>query len=292
MSFFSKLWQNHAPRPMWAAHLSAKEFQSLKAHLLKYQNELKVNVYFDWDEGTYTLVGSEEHGSLFQLARNYERTDAMQRHNLARRFILMLASTKDTDKLHSQQLRECLRIRLYPRDHQTTGLVSKPIGNAFVAAVVVDRMTLVQSFQPGSGIQSGINDSTAFELALQNIIKFEPHERIRHELGFGLKVNFLEGSSPYTASNVIQLHKFLKKDEPHWVIVPSRKMLGFVPATNTNTKHMERLLRYSEKIYHLSDVPVTPHLLLWKQGQIIQASKDINGSRILLPEVLTNRRAA
>ncbi|MCA1692395.1 MAG: hypothetical protein LC733_09420, partial [Actinobacteria bacterium] len=183
-----------------------------------------------------------------------------------RRFLdRLLDSDDDPDDERFDDVRDHIKVRLYPSDYAAgleVAVLARPFAEGVQAVLTIDRPTVVATFPPENLERWGVGEEELFRLGYHNV-RVEPRpEMERLSLEDGVDVTVLEGASFFTTTKVLWLEELLGPLPEHGVLVamPVRNVLlvhsieGFGAVLA-----VRHLLELSRRIHDEGPGSLSPH---------------------------------
>lgn len=272
MSFLRR-WFGRPERPAWASFMSEAEFvqfrKALETSLRRHCPQHEI----DWELGMWRPAkpGDSREFGLMNLAQIFHSGQDPQ---VVEEFIantMRIASEKESVRVTDfAEVKDRLRVRLFPTDIMTGPLVTAPVSDRFVTALVADYPQHVNSVHADDARAWGLPTAELFDVALDNIWKHEPiHFEELPGPGVGT-VFFGANDHFYAASHALLLERHLEVEPARGVVVavPNRHVVIYHPVESRDAVEIIRgLPAMVQGLYTQGPGSITPSLLWWRSGQ-------------------------
>jgi hypothetical protein len=270
---FLRRWFGRPERPAWAAFIGEAEFvqfrKALETSLRRYCPQHEI----DWELGLWrpTKAGDTREFGLMNLAQIFHASPDQE---VVEEFIantMRIATEKEVSGPSSyKDVKDRLRVRLFPTDIMTAPLVTAPVSDRFVTALVADYPQHVNSVHSDDARAWGMPTAELFDIALDNIWNYEPLQ-FEELPGPGVGTVFFGANEHfYAASHALLLERHLEVEPARGVVVavPNRHVVIYHPVESRDAVEIMRGLPATvHGLYSQGPGSITPSLLWWRSGQ-------------------------
>lgn len=227
----------------------------------------------DFERGLWRPLekGDDREFGLLNLAQVYwGGGGAPAVEDFVRSMLRIQSQIQDADSAMFEEIKARLRVRLFPTDFPHAPLVTAPISDRFITALVADYPDHVQSIVADDARKWEVGTAALFDIALDNVWDHEPL-RFEELPGPGVgTVYFGANDHFYAASHALLLERHLEVEPTRGVVVavPNRHVVIYHPVESVDAIEVIRgLPAMAQGLYEQGPGSITPALLWWRSGQ-------------------------
>lgn len=285
MSFLRR-WFGRPRRPEWAAFMPATDFlrfaDTLRATLKRHCPRHEI----DFEQGVWRPLAKDDEREfgLLNLAQVFQSGGgALAVDDFVRNTLQVQAQVKDAPPATFEDVRSRLRVRLFPTEFPHAPLVTAPVSEQFITALVADYPDHVQSIVADDARKWEVPTAKLFDIALDNVWDHEPIE-FEELPGPGVgTVYFGANDHFYAASHALLLERHLEVEPLRGVVVavPNRHVVIYHPVESPDSVAVIKgLPLMAQGLYEQGPGSITPALLWWRSGQFRTIEYGPNGDLV------------
>lgn len=286
-------WSNDGDPPEWASFFDGDGYREFLAAV---RADLEGRgVEFRIDDGI-VHIPRESGGHRMGLKNLAQRCHAMADRSqwpaiVAGHFDTTLGGFDELDALDTRledlaAMKEHLRLRLYPRTMRENlpeaKLVWWSVTDDLIAVLTVDLPTSVVTVSEDVRAHWPLADDALFELARDNVARFDPPTVEDLEADDGIALRALYGESFFVASHLMHL--------AHFVDPPPHGLLVAVPHRHALLMHriidakvvlaINALLTMTHKMHLEGPGSLSNQLYWWHDGQLLRLPSEVDGQTL------------
>lgn len=285
MSFLRR-WFGRPKRPAWASFMSETEFvqfhdalrAALKRHCPKHEIDIELGMWRPSRPGDSREFGLMNLAQIFHTGGGAGVVDEFISNSLR-----IVDQKQETLSPSFEEVKNRLRVRLFPTDIPSAPLVTAPVSDRFVTALVADYPQHVNSIHSDSAREWAVPAAQLFDIALDNVWREEPLQFECLPGPGASQVYFGANEHFYAASHALLLERHLEVEPSRGVIVavPNRHVMIYHPVESADALDIMRdLPTMVQGLYEQGPGSITPSLLWWRSGQFRTIDYAPNGEVI------------
>lgn len=299
MSILKKLFGEKPPP--WADFMSGATYSKfgtdLKAELDRrnrpYIMDLQEGFWKYTDDGLDCTYGVMNLAQVYNAEPESSREAAISEH-LDK--VALIESTMGEERANWEEAQQELRVRIVPDDLavDTSTFIQKPVTPSFLCLLALDKPDAIQ-FVVTSDVERWEQPvEELFEVALQNVHRFEQVEISRRAFG-DITLTRAVADNFYAASHLLLLDRYITGEAPRGVLaaVPNRHMLIFSELLAEPSAIINALLPLVIECYEEGPGSISPDILWWLDGEFSRFEiVNDRGRAVIKPDEATRERLA
>jgi hypothetical protein len=258
--------------PAWSPFKSAKEHDRFVAMVLRVSAAAGTPLEATEEDGVLASKADKEvQFGLMNLAQQCAQTPTAEWEGVIGQHVRQLASAKGSTAalIDWEQAKQELKLRFYPPDVPSEGLITLPTADGFYTVLVMDKPEVVATVTPEQRAEWTVSDEELFSKALENVwdegrLTFEPHQA-----GNAL-LRIAQGPSFFVASHALLLDRYFLHEPPYGVVVcaPTRHTLIYHEIVGgTFDAAFMGMVQWGVSAFAQGPGSVSPHLYWVRNGE-------------------------